>query len=373
MRENKSLIYIERDPSLYQSNYMGLFDLSKGIMMLAIILLHCANHYYTIIYYDGGDNIFVRLLLSPMTVLTYGGVPMLFMICGYGIRKQRPLRQIKNQLSYFILPYICVIVSITALIMLRNVLAGRTLGAGILNYIMPFLLGYHPGAHLLKASVVQIGPIWFFWTYTFGSIYLNLVLQEKRGWAQALILTAGAVVGVALRKAILPFCLQQILICSGFMYLGMQLKRWQIPRQKIPAFAFFLVYVLCSIARGLGGMAEIANNVYAIGAEELILACLAGVVLLCLFLRLNVLQGLVPDALRWLGRHMMWVCCVHSVAELAMPWKRFGSFFVNCPAVGIVLDILFNLLFAVLGSLLLSRLVKTVFMPGQRRLHGRNL
>ena len=101
VEEKRKLLWLDREPALYNSNYIGMFDLTKGIFMIEIILLHCINDYFTVMIYDDSINIVLQLLLSPLTILRYGSVPMLFMICGYGIRRQSMKKSVKNQIKLF--------------------------------------------------------------------------------------------------------------------------------------------------------------------------------------------------------------------------------------------------------------------------------
>ena len=354
MKEKRRLLWVDKDPSLYSSNYIGMFDLTKGLIMVEIILSHCINDYLNLLLYDGGDNILVQLFLSPLTLLRYGPVPMLFMICGYGVRRQRIKKCIKNHIKIFLFPYLCVMIGVLIFVFIKWGLFGVSLVGRLVQQVLPFLFGFHPGAHLLGDSLEQIGPVWFVFTYIFGSIYLNFVLQAKQSWVQVFILSAGTAVALILVGLPLPFCLQQILICSGFMYVGMALKREKVPQQKLPLYIVLIIYLICTVSTELGGLAEIGNNVYRFGGIDLILAYLAGVVLLCLHQRLNVLQGVIADGLRWIGRHMMWFCCVHTISYLAVPWKKIGAYFGNYPLIGLLVEILTSFAFAILGCILIE-------------------
>lgn len=367
MEEKRKLLWLDREPALYNSNYIGMFDLTKGIFMIEIILLHCINDYFTVMIYDDSINIVLQLLLSPLTILRYGSVPMLFMICGYGIRKQSMKKSVKNQIKLFVIPYFCVIVGITICELIKWCIVGGSLRIRMLLRVFPFFLGFHPGSHLLQGSFSQIGPVWFFFTYTFASIYLNWVLQEKQAWIQILALATGTATALLLVGSTLPFCLQQIAICAGFMYVGMQLKRGKVLQQKLPLFALLLVYLLCAFSTAVGGWAEISNNVYSFGGADLITAYLAGIVQLWIHQRLNVLQGVLADGLRWIGRHMMWFCCIHTVSYLAVPWDRLATYFTDSPMIGLLLEIVISLLYAFVVCFLLEAGVKSLLAIRKKR------
>ena len=367
MEKRQRFLWVDRDPALYSSNYIGMFDLTKGIFMIEIILLHCVNDYFNTLFYDGGDNIAVKLLLSPLAVLKYGSVPMLFMICGYGIRRQSVKKSIKNNLRLFFIPYLCVIIAVTICVVLKWCIAGGSLRVRMICQVLPFFLGYHPGGDPLSGSLMEIGPLWFFFTYIFAGIYLNMVLQEKQTWVQMLILATGTAAALVFSRVMVPFCLQQIAICAGFMFVGMQLKRGKIVQQKLSVIPLYLVYLLCAVSIAFGGCAEIGNNIYVFGGTELITAYLAGVVLLWLHQRLNVLQGALADGLRWVGRHMMWFCCVHTVSDLMVPWGRLAEYFSDMPMVGFLIEAVFSLVYAFAACLLLEAGVKKLLMLRRKK------
>lgn len=367
MKEKRRLLWVDKSPSLYSGNYIGMFDLTKGIIMVQIILSHCINDYLNLLIYDGGDSILVQLLLSPLTLLRYGPVPMLFMICGYGVRRQRIKKCIKNHIKAFYIPYLCVMIGVLICVFIKWGVSGGSVLVRLFRQVLPFLFGFHPGSHLLGNSLGQIGPVWFFFTYTFASIYLNLVLQEKQKWIQIALLTTGTVIALICLNFPLPFCLQQILICSGFMYVGMLLKQGKVPQQKLPWYLVLVVYLLCSVCTELGGLAEIGNNVYRFGGADLITAYLAGIVLLCLHQRLNVIQGVIADGLRWMGRRMMWFCCIHTVSYLAVPWKSIAAYFGAYPMVGLLIEILCSFAYAIIGCIVLESITKKLMAKKRRQ------
>ena len=81
-------------------------------------------------------------------------------------------------------------------------------------------------------------------------------------------------------------------------------------------------------------------------------------ILLCLHLRLNILQGVLADGLRWVGRHRMWFCCVHTVSYLMGPWEQIAAYFDSCPLIGLLLEIVISFVYAFAGCLLLETMVR---------------
>lgn len=76
------------DKSKSSVNYIGMFDLSKGILMILIILLHAITDYFKYWEFDFTQFGILAVSLYPVKLFIYGVAPMFFMICGYGFRKK---------------------------------------------------------------------------------------------------------------------------------------------------------------------------------------------------------------------------------------------------------------------------------------------
>lgn len=360
MSKKSKWLWIDRESDFYGKNYIGMFDLTKGILMIAIICSHCVNDYENLLLYGGGESTISQILLSPLTILKYGAVAMLFMSCGYGIRKQPIKKNIKNNLQMFLAPYAAVVLLILLLVLAKQLLLGGELKQRLVYQVLPFLLGFHPGKHRIGNAMEQIGPIWFFLTYTFGCIYLNIVLQEKKPWVQAILVGIGSLVALTTANVVVPFCLQQILICSGYMYVGMWMKKGKVLQEKLPVYLVILTWMLCTFATAAGGLIETGSNFYRLGAFDLIITYISGIVLLCLFQQLDRLQGVIAEGLRWIGRHMMWFCCLHTISYVMVPWDKAAMWFGEKRMLGFIFEFTFSFLYALAGCLILDKGLKKI-------------
>ncbi len=367
MNKLKDLFWIDKEYDVQAGSYIGMFDLAKGFAMLGIILVHCCEHYYPIVLTNFEGSPFVKLLLSPLTVLRYGYVPMLFMICGYGARKQPVLKNIKKNLKLFIIPYSLVTLAVLLTVLIKQWLKGGSLLGRLVYDVLPFILGFHPGFHRIGNQISQIGPIWFFWTYIFGSILLNIICHEKQQWLQIVIIMIGSIFAVSTRTWILPFCLQQIIICSGFMYAGMCLKKARFTQRTMPGYAYLLIYAACTFGTTIGGLTEIANNIYFLGVQDLLLAYIAGTLLVHVGRRLDVCRGILADGIRWLGRHMLWICCFHTVAYVAVPWNKVVLILSEYKLLGLGVDFILNFIYPVTAAIFTEKIIKVFYEKKSER------
>ena len=365
MKEKKRLLWVDKDPDLFNRNYIGMFDLIKGILMIVIMFSHSFEQAGTLIGYISQQNIVIQLLLSPLTILQYGVIPMLFMICGYGFRKQSVKKCIKKNLSYVVVPYIFVTLVVAICNLVKWLVRGGSLLSRMRYQVLPFVLGFHPGNRFFGDYFDDIGPLWFVITYILGCIYLNLVLKEEKTWAQGMILGTGCAVALQITEIPLPYCIQQVLICTCFMYAGMLFKKAKILQYKMPVYLVILVYVLYTFSRTYGGFVEFSINAFNLKGTDIIVAAIAGVVLLFLSHRLNVLQGMLADGLRWIGRHMFWFCCVHAVSHVVIPWDEIVGMFGDHLFTGILFKFVVSSVYAVVVCCLLDVAAKHFLKVGK--------
>lgn len=352
-KKNKWL-YIENDPDLYRSNYFGMFDLVKGILMLEIIFLHCINSFVDYLSYARHLGDITKLIISPLAMLQYGSVPMLFILCGYGIRKQSVSNGIKNNFRIFLPSYAVTIIGVIIGVCINQLLIGGNFISELKYNVIPFLFAWHPGTRTYNGEIGQIGPVWFVVTYILGSIFLNVVLHQKYRLSQAITIVFGTVVGLVLCDIAMPFCLQQVLICSGFLFVGILLKENKFLEMKLSFGNVFAVYFLCAFGSYCSGFVEFGANAFARGGTDLAIAYLAGIMLLYIYQRLNVLQGIIADGIRWVGQHMLWFCCIHTITYVIVPWERLKILFHGRIILGIIVSTIISFLFALCFCLLVE-------------------
>ena len=237
---------------------------------------------------------------------------------------------------------------------LRQMIAGEGVVEGLREQGLAFLLGLH----LWVDGTGNIGALWFVVTYIMAGFLLNLLLRVRREWLRWLLIIAGSVLGILLYRTPIPFCFQQGLICSGMMYAGMQLRLHKTLSKRPRIWLCLLIWFLCIVAMTLGGYAEFSLALFRYGLYDLAISYAAGYALLRLLLQLNALHGWLPDAIRWIGRHMFWICCVHTAVCLAVPWESFVALFEPNRIPGFLIEFLIQLTVALAGCWLLDHFAR---------------
>ncbi|MBQ2952382.1 MAG: hypothetical protein IJE07_02385 [Clostridia bacterium] len=353
MSRANDLLRIDRDPALRRSSYVGMFDLPKGLLMLAIIAFHSVNDYSMFTSWAYRQPLPLRTLLSLLSLLHYGLTPALFMTCGFGERREKLVNNVRRHISPLIIPYICVTIAVMILVPLRQLLSGESVMQGLKEQGLAFLLGLH----LRLDGVGNIGPLWFPTAYAAAGLMLNLLLRVKKEWLRWLLLVAGAALAIVTSRLPIPFCIQQALVCTGLLYAGYLLRQHKVLTRPLPVWLCGLIWLVCIIAMTFRGYVEFSLAYFRRGLPDLVVAYAAGYALLRLLMQLNALQGRLPDAIRWIGRHMFWLCCIHTVVRLGLPWDAFIALFGANPIPGYLIELVLQLALALSGCWLLDHLV----------------
>lgn len=333
-----------------QKNYPGMFNLTKGLMMIAIMMMHAVT--------DGlfgyGLNVESKKLFL-LQFFAYGSMAMFFMLCGYTAKKKSWKVCMRAQKA-IIRPY-CTVAGAVLAVSLVSVFVVHGHGSDYFSAIQynffPYLLGLSAGT-FMGIPVHGIGAIWFFVVYVLDSIILNALLRIKKVWAQIGILIVMAFVGVRIGTGILiPFYLPQALIGAGYMYAGMWCKKLDIFNREIPKWVWMLL-MSGWFFMSVNGNINMADNYWKCGMADWLMSFGAGLCLLVGLQSLNYLEGRISEKIRWIGRHAMWICCIHSVSQIAIPWNQILKKISSQPAVGMMVEFILYFVLAVGGCYLLE-------------------
>lgn len=336
-------------------NRIGMFDLVKGILMVLIILGHSITDYFH--YWEYENTLLIPKLANSLpAILTYGLIPMFFMICGYGFRKKSMKKAVVGQFKYFWKPYLLVTAATALIVIIKKILINGSIAEGLSYQVLPYFLVFCPGQReFLGLYMDSVGPIWFFWVFVTAGILLNLILQEEQSWVQFCLVIILSCAGLMMRNITLPWCIQQTLVCCGYMYIGWFMKKQKMLEQKLPSYLVLLVILLCLIASLNGGNLEISQNVYANGAEDLLISYLAGIISMFGAVKIGYLEGSAADKLCWIGKNALYICCIHTVTYTVVPWERLAEYFDSANLLGMFVEIILQFGVAVGGCFLLNQ------------------
>lgn len=336
-----------------KGNSVGLFNMPKGIMMFLIIAGHSLTTYFHSWEFDYSQNL-LTMIAALLNVVTYGLAPMFFMVCGYNVRAASMKKCVQQQIKFCLKPYLLVAAAVCAATVAKKLINHGDMLEGLRYCVLPYLLCYCPGERpFLGVEMASIGPMWFFVTFAFSSILLNAILLEKRTWAQIVMVTILSIIGVEMRFITLPFCFQQTLICTGYMYLGWLMKKQKFFQTDIPTYLAVLVTVFALVFSATGFI-EVSQNVWGRGISDLLTSYFAGLVMLPVLLSLNRFHGRLSEGIRWMGKNALYICCLHTVAYTVIPWEKVAQRMPNS-VVGVAIELGFHLVFALGGCWLVEK------------------
>lgn len=338
-----------------QRNYPGMFNLTKGLMMIAIMMMHAIT--------DGlfGYGLNVQSAkLYPLQVMGYGSMAMFFMLCGYTVKKKSWKACLRAQKA-IIRPYCIVAVSVLV-ISLFGVCLAQGSASDYLETVrynfFPYLLGLSAGIFMGIPSH-GIGAIWFFVVFVLNTLILNAVLRFEKTWMQIGLLVVMAVAGIHIGTDILmPFYLPQVLVGAGYMYAGIWCKKLDIFNRKIHPVIWILLTAGWLYMSWKGNI-NMADNYWKCGLADWIMSFGAGLCLLVGLQQLNRFEGQMSEKIRWIGKHAMWICCIHSVSQIAIPWNQILSRISPMPVVGMLVEFALHFGLAVSICILIEKIKRS--------------
>lgn len=348
---------IDTQQNRIAGNSIGMFDYAKGMMMLVIIICHSATDQLDM-WNRQNYGLLQYLLFGAVSILYYGLIPAFYMICGYGIRKRTMRGAVKAQLRYFWKPYLLVTLSVLVLVTSKKLITGNSIKVALQHQVLPFVFAYSQGKpRLFGLQMNSIGPLWFFWVYAIAGILVNWYLQQEQTVVQVMGAALAMSLGLILTRFVLPWCIQQILICSGYMYVGWLVKKSKALAHRLPIPIVIMTYAICMLSICMGGYMDISTNGYG-SAADLLIGYMAGVVLLYLAVAIGHLEGRVAERICWIGRNALYICCVHTVAYTVGPWTRIAEHYSDRPMIGFGIELLIHLVSAIGGCYLLLAVIR---------------
>lgn len=307
-----------------KKDFIGMFDVLKGVLMILIITVHTLG--FTNDVFPG--SAFVR---GGLWLFKYGAalVGMFFVFAGYGFRPSADGKKfVKKQAKQFLVPYAVVIVLSSAAITVRDMLLGRFSVGSVSSVVLGGLFGSVGSLHLFgRVWLGGIVALWFLLTFFFGSVIYNFTFRLKNEKARCTLVWLLTALAVAVPKdvaALCPWTLVQSCASLGFMEVGRLLKKQKVFYKKLnPVFAvcaLALWAVMHTYSRSSVGI-----NEYRFLHIDYICAVMAAVVFIKAYLASGaaVCDALAP--LEYVGRYSLWFFCIHSFELLAFPWNETAA------------------------------------------------
>ncbi len=296
-------------------NTLGMFDMTKGVIMILVVLAHTYGLFEGI----SANSPFMLLALFLM-VLGCAAMPILFVVSGYGFRKMQFKKCLKKQFDILIIPYIvtALITCMVHCISYYILYGGKRVSVmETAKVFIAFAFGF--SNHMWEGTFANVacGPIWFLLALVIANLIFNQLLHFFEGkkllLAALLVSCLGWLLGYVV---ILPWNINQGLVATLYVALGYYAKKTRLFTSEIPLKYKLLVLVslfINIVMICLGMEYDMASNDYGAGIITIIVEGILSVALIYIFLLMNDLRGRLCSILRCIGRGSLYVLCVHTV------------------------------------------------------------
>ncbi len=301
-------------------DYVGMFDVLKGILLLLIVLVH---HYSFI---NGG----MRPLVTDAPgarLFGWSGLSMglFFVIAGYQYRPAGNGKEYaKRQFRQLIVPYFTAVALAAVLRLLEYYLAtGKIRIQEMSTLIAGGLYGAIQNMEIGGIWAYSIQAFWFLPTFFFSSLFFQWIQKIQNRKAAVICIWSLTAIAIYLPDAWhfqFPWFLVQSCAVLGFMEVGRLLKSRRILYGKLP-----LGFITCALFLYVGchlfSEANIASNIWKAGVLDYAAACGMAVVVLRAYLKTGIGEKRYLDVFGYIGMYSMLFFLVHGMGLLVVPWE----------------------------------------------------
>ena len=318
---------------------LGMFDLLKGIGMLAIVFAHTAE-----LYPLGTNDVtpFAFALFAYREAL----MAAFFIASGYGFRKRSIHKCIEQQLKTLLKPYLYTALATTVLHAFIHHAAFGSWDAAIsesAKVLGGFLLGLPHTATYFGHQFFSCGPMWYLVALMLAWVLLDVLLEifPERYITPAVVGVTLLGWGVTLVWEA-PFCIAQGMVSLPYLYIGYLAKKRRLFETPLSgrAKAGLIVSALGVVAGVLLTQSTdcVSLGEWTMGPLSILLDAATGFLFIRLFMRLNRFAGPIAQGLQAIGRNSLNIFCIHTVELIAIPWYLFAAHFTDHPLRGMLLQ-----------------------------------
>ena len=310
---------------------MVMFDFAKGLAMLAVVFVH--------------SGAVANMDTYPIVLLRSVVVAVFFMASGFWLRKRKLKTGVRLAAQQLLVPY-----AVTLLIILAVGFLHRLLTHDLQNYLDVFLLPV-----LRRGAGPRTGALWFllamFWTWCM--YYLLMRLKDAR--LRLLLAAIGAVIGMGL----LPlhdftYLLPQALLMLPYVYGGYWIREKGLFDKKVPVWLLAVLSIPALVLAAFGKV-DVIVDVVDFGVLNIAAQMLFGFVLIYLTLLINAKEWKWTEWIMEIGRHSLWVLCIHSIEMSVFPWDILWRFAAPDSIIGILAHFVLRCVGILVGCLALHK------------------
>ena len=281
---------------------MVMFDFAKGLAMLAVVLIHSG----AVAEFDTYPIVLIRSVV----------VAIFFMASGFWLRKRKVKTGIRQAAEQLLTPY-----AITLVIIFLVGFLHRLVTRDMQDFLNVFLLSV-----LKRGAGPRTGALWFLVaTFQTWSMYY-LLMRLKNARLRVLLVIVGAVIG----SGLLPlhdytYLLPQSLLMLPYIYAGYVIREKGLFDKEVPAWLLVAMSIPALIVAAFGKI-DVIVDVADFGIFNIVAQLLFGYALIYVTLLINAKEWRWTEWIMEIGRHSLWVLCIHSIEMSVFPWSVLWKF-----------------------------------------------
>lgn len=305
----------------FKRDFIGMFDVLKGILMILIVLIHTADFILAVMPAGGGAAV-TRGLMRYSSVF----IVIFFILAGYSFRPPADIgAYIKKQARQLLVPYGIIVISSTALrTLLFTAISGRfrlqEISSGILGGLYGCVLPFELFGRVWAGGIVAL---WFLLALFFGNVIYALLWRLKNQRLTIFLiwtLSAAAALFPPVETVQLPWCIVQSCAVLGFLEIGRLLRKYKIlyrrfhPLLLVPVLGVWVLAYLFSEA-------NVAANLWRFGPVDYAVSSAVAAAVVILYTQSGLAVARFTGLTAYIGRYSLWVLFLHSFELLAIPWN----------------------------------------------------
>ena len=310
---------------------MVMFDFAKGLAMLAVVFIHSG----AVAAFDTYPIVLIRSVV----------VAIFFMASGFWLRKRKVKTGIRQAAEQLLIPF-----GITLGIILAVGFVHRALTHDLNDYWDVFLLPV-----LKRGAGPRTGALWFlvatFWTWSM--YYLLMRLKNVR--LRIVLVVLGAVIGtMLLHLHDYTYLIPQSLIMLPYIYGGNWIREKGLFDKKVPAWLLAVMSVPALVLAAFGKI-DVIMDAADFGILNIAAQLLFGYALIYVTLLINAKEWKWTEWIMEIGRHSLWVLCIHSIEMSVFPWNFLWQFADQESIAGILAHFILRSAVILVGCVALRR------------------
>ena len=327
---------------------MVMFDFVKGLAMLAVVFIHSGS----VAEYD----------VYPIVLLRSVVVAIFFMASGFWLRKRKLQKGVRQAAEQLLIPY-----AITLGIILAVGFGHRLLTHDLQAYWEVFVLPV-----LKRGAGPRTGALWFLVaTFQTWSMYY-LLMRLKNPRLRLLLVILGAVVGMGL----LPlhdytYLLPQSLLMLSYIYGGYWIREKGLFDKQVPAWLLVVMSIPALVLAAFGKI-DVIFDVVDFGILNIAAQLLFGYAVIYVTLLINAKEWKWTEWIMAIGRHSLWVLCIHSIEMSIFPWNVLWNFVEPNSMVGILAHFALRSVVILVCCVALRKWQGRIYKRKKQRLNKKN-